>query len=249
MVRALVDLSAYGARFGPLGHTEPGRWGVSLDPPILETPSRIRFTLDSVNALIFAETFLLDIHFPGVDVRGRNVVDAGAFVGDTALYFAALGARVYSYEPDAANFAKFLRNVALNPELKARVSVSPEAVGEDGMVRFDPGGEGGGSVYRQRAASVLTPSVSLRTVLGRIDGAPFLLKMDCKGVEFDVIQQPALREFSVVELEYAVDHRPGHTVKELIERLSDAGFSRIRRFKHNWEFFDLETHGVLVAQR
>ncbi|MGA8303160.1 MAG: FkbM family methyltransferase [Thermoplasmata archaeon] len=248
-VRSLVDLVAFGATLAPLDRAGPGRWGVSFEPPLIETPSRIRFTLDSLNPLIFAETFISDIHFPGSDLRGRNVVDGGAFVGDTALYYASLGARVYSYEPDPGNLAKFRSNLALNPELGGRITASGSAIGTDGTVWFQPSAVGGGSVYGALRAPTATPSVSLRTIVDRIDGPPFLLKLDCKGVEFDVVQQPALREFAAVELEYAVDNRPGHTVAELIDGLRNAGFSQIRRFKHNWEFFDYDSHGILHAQR
>jgi FkbM family methyltransferase len=248
-VRSLVDLAAFGGTLAPLERAAPGRWGVSFEPPLIETPSRIRFTLDSLNPLIFAETFINDIHFPGSDLQGRNVVDGGAFVGDTALYYASLGARVYSYEPDPGNLAKLRSNLALNPELSGRVTVSGSAIGVDGKVWFEPSDVGGGSVYGTRRAPVSIPSVSLRTIVDQMDGPPFLLKLDCKGVEFEVVQQAALREFAAVELEYAVDNRPGHTVAELLDGLRTAGFSQIRRFKHNWEFFDYDTHGILHAQR
>jgi len=248
-VRRLVDLAALGATLAPLERTDAGRWGVALNPPVIETPSRIRFTLDSLNPLIFAETFLYDIHFPGPDIEGRNVVDGGAFVGDTALYYADLGARVYAFEPEPSTLEKLRRNLDLNPRLKPRVTVSGEAVGNDGTVSFDAGAEGGGSVFGPHRSPISVPSVSLRTILNRMDGPPFLLKLDCKGVEFDVVRQPALREFSMVEMEYAAGHRPGHTVAELVDGLREAGFSRIRRFKHNWEFFDYESHGILRAQR
>jgi FkbM family methyltransferase len=248
-IRKLVDLSSFGATLGPLERTDATRWGVSLDPGRIETPSGIRFTMDSLHPFIFAETFLYDIHFPGFDVRGRNIVDAGGFVGDTALYFAALGAKVHSYEPDPGNMLRLRQNLDLNAGLRASVTAHAEAVCEDGTVRFNAGDGGGGSIFATGATPVLTPSVSLRTILNRLDGSPFLLKLDCKGAEFSLVRQPALSEFSVVHIEYAADYRPGQTVGELVQGLRNAGFSHIRRFKHNWGGFDFEVSGMIHAER
>ncbi|MGA8711057.1 MAG: FkbM family methyltransferase [Thermoplasmata archaeon] len=248
-IRKLVDLAALGVALGPLDRTDRHRWGVSLTSGLMETPTRIRFTLESLHPYIFAETFLYDIHYPGADVRGRTVVDAGAFVGDTALYFAALGARVHSYEPEPGNLLRLRQNLVLNPNLAAAVTAYPEAVGADGTVRFSVGEGGGGSTFGDSPVSVPTPAVSLRTILNRIDGPPYLLKVDCKGAEFDLVRQPALGEFSVVHIEYAADFRPGRTVGELVQGLRDAGFSRIRRFKHNWGGYDFEICGMIHAER
>jgi FkbM family methyltransferase len=246
-IRTLVELSSYGATLGPLNGADPTRWGVSLAPGLLDTPSKIRFTLDSLHPLIFAETFLYDLHFPGPDVQGKNIVDAGAFVGDTALYFASLGANVHSYEPEPGNARSLQQNVELNPNLRPRIFSHAEAVWEDGTVQFGSGRGGGGSIFVAGNAPVSIPSVSLRTILNRIDGAPHLLKVDCKGAEFGLVRQPAISEFPSVHIEYAADFRPGRTVGELIQALRDRGFSHIRRFKPNWGGFDFEVCGMIHA--
>jgi FkbM family methyltransferase len=249
LVRRLVNLASLGATLDRADSTAPDRWGVGLEQGRLRTPSGIQFALDSVDPTIFAETFLFDIHFPGFGLRERNVVDAGAFVGDTALYFASLGARVHSYEPAPGNLIRLRRNLELNPDLRDRISVYAEAVGEDGTVRFSASEGGGGSAYGSNLSTLSIPSVSLRTILNRIDGAPFLLKLDVKGAEFDLVGQSAISEFSVVQIEYAADYRPDRSVGELLGKLRDAGFSRIRRFKHNWGGLDVAIQGMIHAER
>ncbi|MCI4339344.1 MAG: FkbM family methyltransferase [Thermoplasmata archaeon] len=248
-IRKLVELASYGATLGPLNGDDPTKWGVSLAPGLIDTPSKIRFTLDSLHPLIFAETFLYDLHFPGPDVQGKNIVDAGAFVGDTALYFASLGANVHSYEPEPGNARLLQQNVELNPTLRPRIFTHAEAVWEDGTVQFGSGRGGGGSIFVRGATPVSIPSVSLRTILNRIDGPPHLLKVDCKGAEFGLVRQPAISEFPSVHIEYAADFRPGRTVGELIQALRDLGFSHIRRFKPNWGGFDFEVCGMIHATR
>lgn len=49
--------------------------------------------------LFGVETFL-EQPYGILDVKGRDVVDVGAYIGDTALYFRLKGAkRIYAFEP------------------------------------------------------------------------------------------------------------------------------------------------------
>jgi len=63
-------------------------WRVDWPNKILILPNGLRFYLYSVDPLIFSETFIHDIHFIGFDLKDKIIVDIGAFVGDTALYYA-----------------------------------------------------------------------------------------------------------------------------------------------------------------
>ena len=67
---------------------------------VVELPNGIKFSVNKFDALIFAETFLRDVHFSDFDLESKVVVQAGGFIGDTALYYASRGARVFSFEPD-----------------------------------------------------------------------------------------------------------------------------------------------------
>ena len=65
------------------------------------------------------------------------VLDVGAFVGDTALYYARRGAFVVAVEPVPGNFELMLRNLELNPDLKSGILPINAAVGgEDGFVEL-----------------------------------------------------------------------------------------------------------------
>lgn len=67
--------------------------------------------------LFFFETFVNDYHFVSSSLNGKYIVNAGGFVGDTALYFAGKGANVFSFEPDPNSFEIALKNIDLNPSL------------------------------------------------------------------------------------------------------------------------------------
>lgn len=61
------------------------------------------------------EEIFIDEVYKGLDVAGRQVVDAGASIGDTAIYFMLNGARaVYSFEPVKARYELALKNIKQN---------------------------------------------------------------------------------------------------------------------------------------
>ena len=113
-------------------------WRVDWQNKILILPNGLRFYLYSLD-MVFSETFIHDIHFVGFDLKDKIIVDIGAFVGDTALYYANLGAIVYSYEPHPVNFYWLKKNIELNPNLKDRIKIFNEAVGKDEEVEAKVG--------------------------------------------------------------------------------------------------------------
>jgi len=84
----------------------------------LRMPDGILLIIDSFDPVIIAETWLYDIHFLGFNLNDWFVLDIGAFVGDTALYYARRGAFVVAVEPLPSNYETMIRNLELNPELK-----------------------------------------------------------------------------------------------------------------------------------
>lgn len=244
----LALLAASGAVYSaPPGRAGPSDWVVDLPGGTLATPGGLRFVLESVQSIIFSETFLYDIHFETFDLTGRTVVDAGANVGDTALYFASLGATVEAYEPDPVTYQLLLRNLELNRPISDRVHPHPEAVGEDGVVTFRSGLRGGSGVYAEGGHPVPVRSVSLATVLKESEqDRVFLLKCDCKGCEFQIVAQPEISRFDRVKVEYHTG-LGGGSVATLERDLRSAGFDRLRVYKHNYGTSSLDYAGVLHA--
>jgi Methyltransferase FkbM domain len=101
-------------------------------------------------------------------------VDVGAYNAYYALTFAKLThAQVLSYEPDPDAVARSRRNLALNPGLSPLIAIRTVAVG----ARDD-----GASVTLD---AELTPRAHERGL------APWLLKVDVEGAEFDVLRGAA----------------------------------------------------------
>lgn len=224
-------------------------WAVSIDAGTITTPSGIVLALESCDNLILAETFLYDIHFAGHDLRGKTVVDIGAHRGDTALYYAEKGASVLAFEPDPSNFGFMQKNLALNPRLANRIQAFPWAVGPDGTVSFHAGLGASSAMDAEQGQIIEVESVSLGTIVHRhCDSPPFLLKADCKGCEYQIVEDPALSSFSNVAVEYSPVPGSGGP-DAIIRALSRQGFRLTRMYKHQGGFFSLSEYGIICGQR
>jgi hypothetical protein len=144
-----------------------------------------------VDTLCMLVERFVDEEYGWLSAAGHVVIDVGANVGDSAIYFATCGAVfVYGYEPDPAAYQAALRNVALNGI--ANVEITQAAVtGPDG-----PTGVG---------------SISFAEVLKRAGsehaGVPIICKVDCEGCEFEIfapgsVQPEAVHQVTQMMIEY-----------------------------------------------
>jgi len=106
---------------------------INGDKKIIQTNKGLKFYLESIDPLVFIETFVLKIH--NIDfiksLEGKIVVDVGANFGDTALFFASLGAKVYAFEPLKTNYSAMLKNIKLNEHLSDNIIPINAAIGTD----------------------------------------------------------------------------------------------------------------------
>ncbi|MDJ1159447.1 FkbM family methyltransferase [Chelatococcus sp. SYSU_G07232] len=120
-------------------------------------------------------------------------VDLGAWVGPTALYAAALGARVFAVEADPAALDQLARNLAANPTLAERITVIDRAIHPHaGTVTFGARRKPGDSMSSLLlagapttwSAETITPA-ELAALLP-CDGRRFV-KIDIEGAEYDLL--------------------------------------------------------------
>ena len=262
-VISLLYLAADGVEFvgdasTPLAY---GQWRINCEEP---NPSfevgnyGIQFALSSLGSIdsgvIFSETFLYCTHSVDFDLKGATVIDCGAFVGDTALFFAKQGATVYAVEPYPKNIQVLTQNLELNPELASRICVCEHAIGPDGTLVFDiidDTIDGGGRVLDKRGSdtlqSVSVDCLTLSSFLQRnnITRAE-LAKLDIKGRELDLLAQEDLSCFRNVHIEYHLQQSEHVTVDSLLDKLTSMGFcSRVA--KHNVAYYPLRSHGSIYA--
>jgi len=170
-------------------------------------------------------------------LRGREVVDVGANVGDSALYFVLNGARkVIAVEP-LPNVAKCAEeNVKLSGAtdkvrvLNAALSSGPVSVPCD----YDLSSSAGFSTLKG-SGSCRVPGVSLDELLSMVND-PYLLKIDCEGCEAQVILGPErerLRAFEHIILE-THPLNSGVSDEKLLASLKKLGFEcRLHMEKHD----------------
>jgi len=224
-------------------------------------PDSIMLSLESFDPLVIAETWLYEIHFLGSDLTNWFVLDIGAYIGDTALYYAKRGAFVVAVEPLPSNYEAMLRNIELNPDLKSRIVPINVAVGpKDDCVEFvcSKAIDGGASMYGNGRRKIKVRSVRLSTLIKEINARGVdlsryefkALKMDCKGCEYDVIHEPdALKLFDIIKIEYS-GYLRNKTYHELKKALEDLSF-KCRVYAHN-EFalrIGLDKHGMLTCNK
>ncbi len=224
---------------------------------VLRTPDGCLLALDSLDFIVFAETWVHDIHYLGFDLSDWFVLDVGAFVGDTALYYAKRGAFVVAVEPLPNNYEMLLKNLDLNPALKPRiVPINAAVAGEDGFMDFKYRGgiDGAASAYATSRFTARVKSMKLSTLIKELEGMGIdiskfkvrVLKADCKGCEYEIVDDDALRLFDIVKIEYiSLVNKTYHVLKEKLEAM---GF-KCRAWAHNDIALriGLDRHGTLTC--
>jgi len=133
-----------------------------------------------------------------LDLRGKLVLDVGAFHGLTALFFASKGATVHAFEPMPLNRSRLHENLKLNPKLD--IHVHPCAVGaESGTLHLvmDPRMPGGATAAAEIQAEVgrMPDAMHVEVPVTTLDalwatGAipkPDFIKIDVEGFESNVL--------------------------------------------------------------
>lgn len=157
-----------------------------------------------------------------LQVRGETVLDIGANIGDSAIYFAMKGAnKVIALEPFPSILSIAERNILEN-NLKNQVMLIQGGYGSDSEV-FTVDNESNvfSEVIPNYNGNVRVTFYSLKKLkaLFNIDDA--VLKMDCEGGEYSIVGEDdeTLRTFKRIQIEY---HHKGP--KSISERLQRAGF-------------------------
>jgi FkbM family methyltransferase len=151
-----------------------------------------------------------------------RVVDVGANVGYSAIYWASLfrNAAIEAFEPNPEILPALRANLELNG-LTDRVKIFPVAAGTKNATALltDAGVCSSLTEDRSKSGYEVTVKDFFEAVgSGRID----LLKMDCEGSEYDLIADSRFANLNVIFLVlewHATEHRP-NAKREVFEMLS-----------------------------
>jgi FkbM family methyltransferase len=154
-------------------------------------------------------------------VDGENVIDIGSNLGDTAIYFAIKGAKkVISLEPYPYTFALATKNISLS-EFKDKIKIINAGYGEDKKIKIDTGFiPDSGSDLRVTENGTDIDLYSLNTLISRFRIESGILKMDCEGCEYNLLNEDdeTIKKFSMIQIEYHYGY------EKLVNKLKGIGF-------------------------
>jgi len=219
--------------------------GTRLDPKLfpgaapnrIEGPPEVKLWFDSTQEWVNSVDSLA-VHFlrknpagPGLysrlDVIDKDVVDIGANIADSALYFAARGAHhVYAFEPFPRTCVIAKRNIDRSP-FRERITLLNEGSGDrKSTITIDPGVDS--SLWSNLTASATgleVPISTLSDITSKFGLRDAVLKMNCEGCEYPTLlgaPTETRRAFGQLAIEYH------YGCRELVRVLKRDGF----RVKH-----------------
>ncbi len=176
--------------------------------------------------LTIIHEFLDEAHL-GLDVKGRDVVDIGAYIGDTPIYFALNGARhVYAFEPYPYSYNMAKRNASVNGLGRKITMINAGCGSKRGSmtIKTDEDNLAGSQLVPAKSGKSIR-ILPLGAIVKRYGLNNAALKVDCEGCEYDIIlksERETLRRFSNILIEYHYGHA------RLVKKLKESGF----RIKH-----------------
>lgn len=158
-----------------------------------------------------------------LDVSGKIVIDVGAFVGDSAIYFAFKGARkVIAIEPHPGAYAEMMENIRLNNLEGVIVPINAGLASKSGRISIENISVNStlSIHYKLSDCPEGVPAITLGELVDKfgIEGNDAVIKMDCEGCEFDLI----LNDYEHIRLfrELILEVHPKSVSKSLIDLLN-----------------------------
>jgi FkbM family methyltransferase len=176
-------------------------------------------------------------HYSFTNVENKIVVDVGAYIGDSAIYFALKGAeKVIAIEPHPSAFNEMLENIRLNNLEDRIIPINAGVSRNHGRICIKNVNivETWSTYHRVDECGNGVPSITLSDVInsyGILRGA--VLKMNCEGCEYEALLHASpedLRRFEEIIIEY---HNGYKELKKFLESLGfDVKIKPIKGF-HN----------------
>jgi FkbM family methyltransferase len=189
-----------------------------------DSKTKVKITGATLDSDIFS--VLVNNSYNFLPVRDKVVIDVGANIADSCIYFALRGAnRVIGLEPFPKNYELAKRNIELN-ELSDKVTLLLAGCsGRTGSTKVDPNRTTTVSTQLESisASGIDVPLMTIPDILNQNNIRPKgnILKMDCEGCEYESIlsiSEDVLHMFSNILIEYH------HGYKNIKNKLEECGF-------------------------
>ena len=161
--------------------------------------------------------------------RIPHIIDCGANVGTSVLYFAKQypGAHINAFEADPKVFSVLQENVAAQGLQNVCVVQKAIWVDDQGILFHQEGADGGAITQSASSAKTVSiPSIRLKTFLEEYKHSIDLLKIDIEGAEVTVLRdaQSVLHKVDALFVEYHSFHDEQQELGALLSLLSEEGF-------------------------
>ena len=160
------------------------------------------------------------------NLKDAVVIDVGANIGDTALYFANQGCEVYAFEAVLDIYDLAVKNIELNPSLSEKIHIFNKAVSDKNETIEICYSGLSSSRYVETGKKYSVEAIPLKQIVKKLmdnNITPTLLQMDCEGSEFDIIPNSDLTMFDELAIEYHSIYT-GVDRRVIIDSLKNQGF-------------------------
>jgi FkbM family methyltransferase len=159
-----------------------------------------------------------------LNVKDKNVLDIGAFVGDSPMYFILKGAKkVYAIEPHPDAYNEMLENIKLNNMENRIIPINMGISYDDDYVSiYKSVPDTQGALLKPEEKGIKVPAGKLSDIIEKYNINAQILKMDCEGCEYNVILKDydTIKEFDEIEFEYHA-YNAKIPISKLLERLNN----------------------------
>ncbi len=154
-------------------------------------------------------------------VKDRIVLDIGANIADTSIYFALKGdKKVIALEPFPKNYEMAKQNVELN-KLSEKIFLTLGGLSDKNSHMLIDSDKEGMFTLEHFERGLEIPLITLDHILNINDVNSAILKMDCENCEYPSIlnsSKDTLRKFTHIQIEYHNGY------KNLKDKLESCGF-------------------------
>ncbi len=138
------------------------------------------------NGEIIGIFYFKDYQF--LECAGKDVIDIGANIADSSIYFAMEGANsVIAMEPFVKNYDIAKNNIQMNNLSSKIILLHAACSSKEQDLLVDSEYEGVFNSVNELSSGIKINSLTLQNILDRYKLKSPILKMDCEGCEYDVI--------------------------------------------------------------
>jgi len=158
-----------------------------------------------------------------LNVQNKSVLDIGAFIGDSSIYFILKGAKkVYAIEPHPDAYNEILENIKLNNMKNKVIPINIGISYERDYIYVPTTVINTQSILlKSKGNGIKVPAGKLSDIIDKYNIDAQVLKMDCEGCEYNIILKDydTIKEFDEIGFEYHA-YNTKILINKLLEKLN-----------------------------